>query len=55
MKEYQIYEATLFHMYEYLYVFNNKVGYHYNAVQCYMIEHTPLQWLKQNTNQTINS
>ena len=54
-KESLIYEAPLFHMYEYLYVFDNKVGYRYNAVHCNMISHTPLQWLKQNTNQTINS
>ena len=32
-----IYEAPLFHMYEYVYVFDNKVGYHYNAVHCNMI------------------
>ena len=29
--------------------------YRYNAVHCNMIKHTPLQWLKQNANQTINS
>ena len=50
-----IYEVPLFDIYEYLYVFDSKVGYRYNAVKCNMIWHTALQCLKQNTNQMINS
>ena len=36
-KESRIYVAPLFHLYEYLYVFDNKVGYRYNAVHWNMI------------------
>ena len=36
-----------------LYVLDDKVGHRYNAVQCNVISHTALQWLKQNTNQMI--
>ena len=50
-----IYEAPLFDMYQYLYVSDSQVGYRYNAVQCNMIQHTALEWLKQNTNQMTNS